>query len=40
MTVHGIRPTDETFKSASGIETGWKQFVSFIEAHISGGDHS
>ena len=40
MTVHGIQPTDERIKSASGIETVWKQFVSFIEAHLSGGDHS
>ena len=40
MTVHGIQPTDERIKSASGIETVWKEFAAFIEAHLSGGDHS
>ena len=40
MTVHGIQPIDERIKSASQIETVWKKFVSFIEAHLSGGDHS
>ena len=40
MTVHGNQPSDERTKSASGIETVWKEFVAFIEGHLSGGIHS
>ena len=40
MTVHGNQPSDERIKSASEIETVWKEFVAFIEGHLSGGIHS